>query len=186
MTILEREYSRVLVEFEHFKSNCRIMHDPSSLEHITNLPTKVEPNYEPEEERIAQEYYKLKGKEVASRIIPPATSNKGSTKINPKVSWKRTSQAVSPIHKLDHYRKYSGNKFDDLSLIESKIDRCREDEAEDRERDYYADVKDQAKTIDLKDLEKIKEYDSNIRTLESEVKDLRTKNISLYKKGEEY
>jgi hypothetical protein len=48
---------------------------------------------------------------------PNQTSTRFNGKINPKVSWKRTSTAISPIHKLDNYRKYSGNKFEDLSLI---------------------------------------------------------------------
>jgi hypothetical protein len=47
-------------------------------------------------------------------------------------------------------------------------------------------VKDHTKTLDLKDLEKIKDYDSNIRSLEQELKDLRVKNIALFKKAEEY
>jgi hypothetical protein len=38
---------------------------------------------------------------------------------------------------------------------------------EERQNEYYGQLKDPTKTIDLKDLEKIKEYDSNIRTLES-------------------
>ncbi len=51
---------------------------------------------------------------------------------------------------------------------------------------YHNQVKDHTKTLDLKDLEKIKDYDSNIRSLEQELKDLRVKNIALFKKAEEY
>ena len=59
---------------------------------------------------------------------PQPQTNKFSGKVSQKVSWKKTSAAISPIHKLEHYCKYSGNRFDDLSLIESKIDKAREEE----------------------------------------------------------
>lgn len=82
------------MEFESFKSNCRIMHDPSAIEYLTNLPTKVEPNYE-----VEDEHYRIRERE-ASRIIPQAQNNKFSGKVSQKVSWKKTSAAISPIHKL--------------------------------------------------------------------------------------
>jgi hypothetical protein len=48
------------------------------------------------------------------------------------------------------------------------------------------ELKDLKKTVDLKYLEKIKDYDSNIRGYEQELKKLRLNNIALFKKAEEY
>ena len=88
------------------------MHDPSAIEYLTNLPTKVEPNHEAEDQhyrireqdehhriRERDEHYRIRERE-ASRIIPQAQNNKFSGKVSQKVSWKKTSAAISPIHKL--------------------------------------------------------------------------------------
>jgi hypothetical protein len=75
-----------------------------------------------------------------------------------------------------------------VSLIESKIDKIKgEDLMVSREREMNQnELKDHKKTVDLKDLEKIKDYDSSIRGYEQELKELRLKNIALFKKAEEY
>lgn len=93
----------------------------NQMELITNLPTKVEPSCSQEEEdRFTTEYYRLKARESSSK----AGSNRFNGRINQKVSWKKTSGS-SPIYKLDQYRKYSGNRLEEVSLIESKIGKIR-------------------------------------------------------------
>lgn len=117
-------------------------------------------------------------------MMSPTLPNKFSQ----KVGWRRVgSPPVSPIYKLDTYKK-ANNRFEDVSLIESKIDKIKGDDLMiSREREMNNnEVKDHTKTLDLKDLEKIKDYDSNIRSLEQELKELRLKNIALFKRGEEY
>lgn len=110
--IIEREYHRLLSELEQHKNNCRILHG-NQVEHMTNLPTKVEPSYSQEDEdKFNTEYYRLKARESSSK----AGSNRFNGRINQKVSWKKASGS-SPIYKLDQYRKYSGNRLEEVSLI---------------------------------------------------------------------
>lgn len=83
-------------------------------------------------------------------MSPTLTSNKFSQ----KVALRRVgSPPVSPIYKLDTYKK-ANNRFEDVSLIESKIDKIKGDQQMfEREREVYQNsVKDYMKTIDLKDL----------------------------------
>jgi hypothetical protein len=49
----------------------------------------------------------------------------------------------------------------------------------------YADRRDPMKTIDLKEFSKLREGDTRSRELQAELKDLRLKNISLYRRSEE-
>lgn len=56
-------------------------------------------------------------------MSPTLTSNKFSQ----KVALRRVgSPPVSPIYKLDTYKK-ANNRFEDVSLIESKIDKIKGD-----------------------------------------------------------
>lgn len=58
----------------------------------------------------------MKGKEVASRIVPNEQARDN------KISWKRVTGA-SPIYKVDPpKRKPSVSPYDELPLIESKVD----------------------------------------------------------------
>jgi len=57
-------------------------------------------------------------------MSPTLTNNKFSQ----KVALRRVgSPPVSPIYKLDTYKKVT-NRFEDVSLIESKIDKVRGDD----------------------------------------------------------